>query len=333
MELGVTDDLATWLACTLGFLVAGAIVLALRPRARAARAASEDGSTVRELVVPALGGLSIFFAVVVASLAFVPLDDAYRGILLGTTAMAIVGIVADVRGLPPPVMFLAQVGAAGIAVAYGVGIDRFTFPFVGIVAELPQWADIPLTIAWIVLLVRLVDFVDGLDGLAAAICAAASLTFVVLSLGLGTRAPAILSAIIAGACTAFLVRNFYPSRVLLGHVGSLVLGYLVATVAIEGLLKTAAVVGVLLPFLALTVPALDSSLAIGTRLLARAGPRVVARETSARLPGVAIGLFLAGWCLVVAASVLSWSVLDFREGPQERPGSPAGRDVHRPSPW
>jgi UDP-GlcNAc:undecaprenyl-phosphate GlcNAc-1-phosphate transferase len=310
----VTDELTAWLASLLAFGVAAAIVLALRPRQRApagSPASAEEG--VRRLEVPPLGGISILLAVVVASFAFLPLEGAYRGILIGTVAIAIAGIVADVRGLPPLVMFLAQVGAAVIAVGYGVSVDRFTFPFVGVVAELPSWADVPLTIAWIVVLMRLVDFVDGLDGLAAGICGAASLTFVVLSLGLDNRSSAILSAIIAGACAGFLFRNFYPSKILLGHVGSLVLGYLVATVAVEGLLKTAAIVGVLFPFLVLAVPALDSSFAVATRLVSSGERRTARIDLSPpSWPRRRVVVVLSAWCVVVAASVLAANAIDFR---------------------
>ena len=308
----MADGLTAWLASLLASCVAAAIVLALVRSPGAAALLLSRAGAWRAGGGPPLAGISIFLAVVVSSIAFLPLTEPYRGILVGTAAIAIVGIVADVRGLRTPVMFLAQVGAAGIAVAYGVTIGRFTFPFVGVVAELPPWADVVLTIAWIVVLVRLVDFVDGLDGLAAAICGAASVAFVALSLSLGTRGSAILSAIIAGACAGYLFRNFYPSRMLLGHTGSLVLGYLVATVAVEGLLKTAAFVGVLVPFLVLAVPALDSSLAVADRLAARIDPRLSRRAPSAQWSGRRLMAILAAWCVLVGASVLAFDAVEFR---------------------
>ena len=302
------DQLDTWLVSLIAFATAVTIVLAVRPRLDAVF----PSGTVRRLHGPPHGGIAVVLAILVSSLAFVPLDGAYRGILIGVAVIAGVGILADVRGLPTLVMFLCQIGVAGIAVAYGVSVERFTFPLVGVVAELPAWADVPLTITWIVVLVRLVDFVDGLDGLAAAICGAASATFVLLSLGLEVRASAIFSAIIAGACAGFLFRNFFPSKILLGHVGSLVLGYSVATVSVEGLLKTAAIVGVLFPFLILAVPALDSSLAVARRFASRVDPRSVGAG-SAPWSRRRIVLVLAGWCIVVGATVLASSAIDFRD--------------------
>ena len=306
----MSDRLSAWQAASAAFVVAAVVVLVLRPRAL--RFAAQDaGDRVRRLRPPPLGGISILLAIVVASFAFLPLDGGYRGILIGAVAIGIVGILADVRGLPTLVMFLAQLGAAGIAVGYGVNIDRFTFPFVGIVAELPQWADVPLTLAWIVLLVRLVDFVDGLDGLAAAICAAAGLVFVVLSLGLHNRGAAVLSAIVAGACVGFLYRNFYPANILLGHVGSLVLGYVVATVAVQGLLKTAAIVGVLFPFLVLALPALDTSLSLATRVVTRVDPRGLQQGATPWSRRRSAAVFVA-WCVVVGLTVFASDRIGFR---------------------
>ena len=49
---------------------------------------------------------------------------------------------------------------------FGIWIDHFTFPFVG-VHELPPWVGEPLTVLWIVAIMNMVNFLDGLDGLAA----------------------------------------------------------------------------------------------------------------------------------------------------------------------
>ncbi len=302
------DDLSTWLASLLAFLVAAAIVLVLRPRLERVEAETRSGAALRALRAPPVGGLAIVLAVVVAALGFQPLDGVYRGILIGLVAAAVVGLLEDTGRLSPPVLFAGQVCAALVPVLYGMTIERFTFPFVGVVTDLPGWVGSPLTVAWVVVLMRLVDFVDGLDGLAAAICALASSVFVALSLGLGYRGPAIMSAIIAGASVAFLVRNFFPATILLGHVGSLALGYLLGTVAVQGLLKTAAVVGVFFPFAVLAIPALDRSLLVARRVRVRSDPSAADAPRSRRR----LAAVLALWCAIVAASVVASTTLAFR---------------------
>ncbi len=300
------DDLSAWLASLLAFLVAAAIVLVLRPRLERAEAASPGA--VRALRAPPVGGLAIVLAVVVAALGFLPLDGVYRGILIGLVAAAVVGLLEDTGRLSPPLLFAGQVGAALVPVLYGMTIERFTFPFVGVVTDLPGWVGSPLTVLWVVVLMRLVDFVDGLDGLAAAVCTLASSVFVVLSLGLGYRGSAIMSAIIAGASLAFLVRNFFPATILLGHVGSLVLGYLLGTVAVQGLLKTAAVVGVFFPFAVLAIPALDRSLLVARRVRVPSDPTATDAPRSRRR----LAAVLALWCAIVAASVVASTTIAFR---------------------
>ena len=79
---------------------------------------------------------------------------------------------------------------------------------------------------WIVAVMNMVNFLDGMDGLAAGVCGIAGVTYAVLSLSLGKIDPAILSAIVAGACIGFLRHNFFPARIFMGDSGALVLGFL-----------------------------------------------------------------------------------------------------------
>src|SRR5205807_7149200 len=95
-------------------------------------------------------------------------------------------------------------------------------------------------ILWIVAIANIVNFIDGLDGLAAGFCAIASITFAILSASLGRVDAAAISAIVAGAAIGFLIYNFNPATIFMGDSGSLMLGYLLAALSIQGVLKTAA---------------------------------------------------------------------------------------------
>src|SRR5204862_5695002 len=113
---------------------------------------------------------------------------------------------------------------------------------------------------------NMVTFLDGMDGLAAGICAIAGSTFAVIALSLGKPQAAILSAIVAGACFAFLRHNFYPARIFMGDSGALLLGFTLATLSVQGLLKTAALATLVLPLLVLAVPLLDTSFVVARRI-------------------------------------------------------------------
>ena len=95
--------------------------------------------------------------------------------MLGAAVACIVGAVDDFRGLDPLPKLAGQVAAAAIPCAFGVWIDHFTFPFVGVV-DLPAWVGMPLTVIWIVAVMNMVNFLDGMDGLASGVCAIAGLT-------------------------------------------------------------------------------------------------------------------------------------------------------------
>ena len=278
-----------------------------------------DARRLNRRPIPRLGGLAIFLGVLVPALAFLDLSSESRGLLLGAAVAIVVGAVDDFRGLSPPVKLGGQFVAAAMPALFGVWIDRFTFPFLGIV-ELPEWAGVPLSMLFIVAVMNMVNFLDGLDGLAAGVCAIAGTTYAVLALSLGKIDAAILSAIVAGACVGFLRHNFFPARIFMGDSGALCLGFLLAAVSIQGLLKTASTVVLLLPLLVLAVPIFDTSFVVARRL--KHGQPVYAADRSHlhhRFVDIgfsqrraAVTMWL--WCLTLAGAALATRFVPFREG-------------------
>jgi len=307
-----------------GFLVALAAVLVLTPAvgrvATVLGVVDEPGERrrIHLRAVPRLGGLALFLGLFVPALAFLDLTGPYRGILLGAALATTVGIVDDFRGLPWWLKLGGQISAAAIAVQAGVTIDRFTFPLVGI-HDLPEWLAVVLTLVWIVAIMNMVNFVDGLDGLAAGICAISGITFAVIALSLAKPEAAVLSGIVAGSCLGFLRHNFYPARIFMGDSGAMLLGFVLATVAIQGLLKTAATVALFFPLLALAVPILDTSFVVARRLKYRERVfvpdqahlhfRFLRRGFSQRRTT----LYLYAWCAILAGAALATRFVPFRE--------------------
>ncbi len=191
------------------------------------------GRRIHERIVPKLGGLALFFGILIPALAFVDFSTEMRGLLLGATVATAVGAIDDFRGLIWWQKLGGQIGAAIIPVASGIWIDHFTLPVVG-VHGVSEWVGKPLTVLWIVGIMNMVNFLDGLDGLAAGVCSIAGGTFAVIALSLGKPDAAIVSAIVFGACLGFLRHNFYPARIFMGDSGAMLLGFVLATVAVEG---------------------------------------------------------------------------------------------------
>jgi len=306
-----------------GFLAALAVVLVLTPAVgrigRVLGVVDDPGERRRLHVhpVPRLGGIALFFGLLVPMLAFLELDGRWRGIILGAAVATTVGLVDDFRGIPWWAKLGGQTGAAGVAVGFGVTIDRFTFPFLGI-HDLPAAIGIPATFLWIVALMNMVNFLDGLDGLAAGIAAISGGTFAVIALSLGKPEAAVLSAIVAGACFAFLRHNFYPARIFMGDSGALLLGFVLATVAIEGLLKTASIVALFFPLFVLAIPIVDTTFVVARRVKhgekvyapdqAHLHHRFLRRGASQRRAT----LTMWAWCATLAGAALATRFVPFR---------------------
>jgi len=318
----VLDQLDKHLAVVWGAAVALVVVVLLTPAvggmARMLGAVDAPGGRrLNRSPVPRLGGLALFLGIFVPALAFLHLGHETRGLLLGAAVAVTVGAVDDFRGLRWFEKLGGQLLAASIPVGFGVWVDRFTFPIIGVHA-LPSWVGMPLTVIWIVAIMNMVNFLDGLDGLAAGVAAIAGATFAVIALSLGKPDAAVLSAIVLGASLGFLRHNFYPARIFMGDSGALLLGFVLATVSVQGLLKTAATVALFFPLLVLAVPIVDTTFVVARRL--KHGERVFEGD-QAHLhhrflrrgftqPRAAMTIWL--WCLSLAAAALGTRFLPIR---------------------
>jgi UDP-GlcNAc:undecaprenyl-phosphate GlcNAc-1-phosphate transferase len=313
----VLDVLGDHLQVIWGALVAFAVVVLVTPAVGAAArlwgAVDVPGGRRLNLTpIPRLGGLALFLGIFVPSLAFLPLGSETRGLLLGAAVAMGVGAIDDLRGLRWWQKLAGQLLAGAVPTMFGIWVDRFTFPFIGI-HTVPSWVGVPATILWIVAIMNMVNFLDGLDGLAAGVAAIAGVTFAVIALSLAKPEAAIMAAIVFGAC-----HNFYPARIFMGDSGALLLGFVLAALSVQGLLKTAATVALFFPLLVLAVPIVDTTFVVARRL--RHGQKVFEGD-QAHLhhrflrrgfsqPRAAVTIW--AWCLSLAAAALATRFIPFR---------------------
>src|SRR5215211_1967489 len=265
------------------FLLAGVLAWTLVPLTEklARRIGAIDHPRERSLHVvptPKLGGLAILVGVLVAGALFLPTVAQTRAILGGAAAIAALGVLDDVFELGAATKLAGQVLAASIPVFNGVRLAGFTLPFFGAVDpstvdlfELPlfnQQVDLGhlLTIVGIVAVINVINFIDGVDGLAAGVCVISATTLAAIALSLDRNSAAVLAACTAGGALGFLRHGFPPASSFMGDTGSNLLGYLLATVALQGALKTNAVVALFFPLLVLAVPILDTGFVVAKRV-------------------------------------------------------------------
>ena len=77
---------------------------------------------------------------------------------------------------------------------------------------------------------------------------------------------AVSTAALAGACIGFLPYNLNPAKIFMGDTGSTFLGFILATVSIQGLFKFYAIISFAVPFLILGLPIFDTCSAIVRRV-------------------------------------------------------------------
>ena len=296
------------------FLVAAAIAWLLVPFSErlAWRIGAIDYPNERSLhdrPTPKLSGAAILIGVLVSGALFLPGDHESRAILGGAAAIAFVGVVDDVYDLSAPVKLIGQIGAALIPVLGGVRVDAVTLPFVG--GFDLDWAAYPLTVVGIVAVVNVINFTDGVDGLAAGVCAISAAALAVIALSLDRNAAGVLAALTAGGAVGFLRHGFPPASSFMGDTGSNLLGYLLATAAVQGALKTNAVIALAFPLVVLAVPILDGGFVIAKRIKYRQ-PIYQADRSHFHHRMAALGFsqrrtlaYLYGWTLVLAGLALA----------------------------
>lgn len=269
-----------WLSGIVAFALA--YVLAPHMRKVALRYRFVDLPNERKIhrdPLPLLGGAAIFAGVIGAFLAGALwkdwLDTPYIGVVIGATMLFVIGLLDDyykTRGkdFSVSIRFVVQILAALMVPLFGGAIQGFTSPFDGHhFVAIPPYLSLFLTLLWIVGVTNVFNFLDGVDGLAAGIAAISATTLFFVALIKGDTASAWFAIAVTGAAVGFLRHNFYPARIIMGDAGSTVLGYLLASIASVGAFKSATVVSIGVPILALGVPIFDAVRVVFLR--ARAG--------------------------------------------------------------
>lgn len=254
----------------------------------------DDPSAARRVharATPLLGGVAMLTAILGATILFVDWQRVGGLALLNQRqlvvtlvcafAICLLGVIDDVRELSWKPKLLGQVGIATAVVVGPVFLlpERLSVeqaPLVVNVIDLPflRPFDVPvvigvgLVVLWIVAVMNMMNFIDGVDGLAAGQAAIIAATFAIIAASYSRIGVAVLAAATSGAALGFLPHNWRKggARIFMGDSGSMLLGFLLAVISVQGVLKTTAAISLVIPLALLAVPILDTSFVVLKRL-------------------------------------------------------------------
>ncbi|MFN8632490.1 MAG: hypothetical protein U0893_01460 [Chloroflexota bacterium] len=213
---------------------------------------------------PLLGGVAIFLGSVplvflISEAVSAHMIDRFAALLIGAILIFLLGLIDDLKTLPPYAKLLGQIVAACVLVA--------SLP----IARYMPWSVlmVPIMIFWIVGVTNAFNLLDNMDGLSAGIAAIVSGTLFAFNFVQGDHQTALLCIVIAGACGGFLIFNFNPARIFMGDCGSLLIGYLLSGIVVLGAAKAGSELALtlLVPVGVMALPILDTTLVTIVRSL------------------------------------------------------------------
>jgi UDP-GlcNAc:undecaprenyl-phosphate GlcNAc-1-phosphate transferase len=223
--------------------------------------------------IPSLGGIGIFVGTVTG--VFISLiwkeyywnmfSLKYAGVAFGSVIMLATGIYDDLKKISPIQKFLMQIIAATIIILFGYQISVIINPF-GDPFELGILS-IPLTYLWIIGITNSINLLDGLDGLAGGVSLIVLSSIAIISFIHQDWMTFAVCLALIGSLLGFLKYNYHPAKIFMGDTGSLFLGFLIASISLEGIQQSKGNIALLVPLVALAVPLGDSVLAFFRRLI------------------------------------------------------------------
>lgn len=298
------------------FLIAtvSSLILAKLSELLAPRLGLLDRSNERKVHQGArpIGGLALFGGFLLGGGPLLVWSKEVASIILGSGAIAGLGLLDDLRGLGAKTRLLVQCLTALIPTLWG-GIWVRSTIVGGLNLELGSWG-IPLTILWLVGVTNALNFLDGLDGLAAGSSAIFAGFIALFAWRAEDLATLLLALALLGGIAGFLRYNLYPARLFLGNEGAYALGFLVGVLVLEPFGPEFGPISglpLLAPILLLGLPIADTLFAIGRRL--RAGRSIFAPDRGhihhrllerwgySRALGMLYGISLALGLLALAA--------------------------------
>ncbi|MCI8361763.1 MAG: phospho-N-acetylmuramoyl-pentapeptide-transferase [Clostridia bacterium] len=243
----------------LSFIITVALSLVIIPilrRLKVGQIERDDGpeSHLKKQGTPTMGGIIIAISIVVICIGLYyyythktiepQIAKNMLVLMLASVGFGLVGFIDDfkklilknTKGLRP---MSKMIGLLIVAVAYtiflakilGNGTDIY-IPFVKTTVTMPIWLYIPFAIVVMLATTNAINLTDGIDGLSSSVTTIILTCLTVIGIIFDLKEVTLFGSSLAGACLGFLLFNLYPSKIMMGDTGSLLLGGAVSAMAL-----------------------------------------------------------------------------------------------------
>ncbi len=188
-----------------------------------------DERKLNTTVVPTLGGVAIFMAIIISSLIAsykLPMNN-FHYIMGGMTIIFFTGMKDDLIDIAPMKKLMLQVAAAAMIIVLGDIRVTNLHGFLGI-TELNYFISFALTLFIFVVITNGINLIDGIDGLAASVAVVGGTTMGVWFYFAGIMSYSLIAISLVGSFGAFFIFNVFgkKNKIFMGDTGSLLLGYM-----------------------------------------------------------------------------------------------------------
>lgn len=203
-------------------------------RARGIFDQPDNDRKIHKVPIPMLGGIGIFLGFMIALVGAAEILDItlshYFSLIV--VILLFVGLADDLVPIPVGYKLLFMIMAGTVVL---IDTSSWIIAFNGVfgIETVPLYIAIPLSLFVIVLIINAYNMIDGVDGLAGSQGAMAATFLGVFFVVNGMTGLSIIAFSLSGALLGYLFHNRPPARIFMGDSGSLVVGFILAFLAVE----------------------------------------------------------------------------------------------------
>jgi len=200
-----------------------------------------DSPNIRKLQkapMPVLGGLAVFFGLLMGLLLFCALNEGSFAVsspfIIGAGVLLFLGAMDDILNLTPKSRLLIEI-AVNLGLIFGSGLCIDSLYGLWGVDSFSWWIAVPLTVFAGVGIINAYNMVDGVNGLSSGICITCSFVYSVIFFRRADYTDCALAICFASALLPFFLHNVFGkrSRMYIGDSGTMVMGFIVTWFSIQ----------------------------------------------------------------------------------------------------